>query len=107
MESRVADRQSSAWSVDDSRVTTLKLSGQGIANVARLEQELVTAVADKLRDEHGYELRDFPSADGSEADHEYRLFPAGGIVVHHHPRALMVKLRGVDDGCPRSVHRCE
>jgi hypothetical protein len=77
-------------------VTTLKLSGQGLSDIAGLEQELVTAVADRLRDEHGYQLGDSPSGGGSKADHEYRLLPAGGIVVHHHPRALMVKLRGVD-----------
>jgi hypothetical protein len=76
-------------------VTTLKLSAPETVDLAELEQEVVTAVADRLRDEHGYEIRDAAAASGPNAGREYRLDRDGAIVVHRDRDALTVKLRGV------------
>jgi hypothetical protein len=78
-------------------MTTLTLSIPELVDTAALERELVTALADRLRDEHGHRLsseaRAMNSADGA---HDYQLTPDGAIVVDRGPRTLAVKLRGVD-----------
>ncbi len=76
-------------------VTTLKVSVPPTVDVTELERELVTAVADRLRDDHGCALTDEINATASGAS-EYVLRPAGGIVVKREPGALKVKLKGVD-----------
>lgn len=65
-------------------------------DVDALEDEVVTAIADRLRDEHGYELRDAVSSGDADAEREYALLPSGGITVRRRTGGLVVKLRGVD-----------
>lgn len=64
-------------------------------NVGDLVREIVTAVADRLRDDHGYRLQ-APSAAASATRIEYPLHPAGRIAIDRKPGALKVKLHGVD-----------
>lgn len=64
-------------------------------DVNELEQEIVTAVADRLRDDHGYELVAAVRASASGTGNEYPLHPASSIVVDQEPGALRVKLQGV------------
>jgi hypothetical protein len=60
-------------------MTTLTVNILETVDRAELEQDLVTAVVDMIRDEH-----------------DYTFVPEGGIVVRHHDGALKVTLRGVD-----------
>lgn len=60
-----------------------------------LERELVTAVADRLRDDHGYRLAAQGPTGASAARTEYLMDPAGKVVVDKGPGALNVKLRGL------------
>ena len=60
-----------------------------------LECEIVTAVADKLRDDHGFDLVGGVRASASGTGNEYPLHPAGSIVVDREPGALRVKLHAV------------
>ena len=76
-------------------MTSLTVSVPETVDVTELEQELVTAVADRLRDDHGCQLTAEVKATASGAT-EYPLRPAGGIVVKRQPGALKVKLKGVD-----------
>ena len=76
-------------------VTSLTVAVPETVDVIELEREIVTAVADRLRDDHGYELVAEAGAGGSETRNEYRLHPAGSIVVDGEPGALEVKLHGV------------
>ncbi len=64
-------------------------------DVTELERELVTAVADRLRDDHGYELMTEVRASASATSNEYPLRPTSSIVVAKKPGALRVKLKGV------------
>ena len=76
-------------------MTTMLINTAEGADNGALEDELVTAMADRLRDEHGYELG-VERGDQAGAEHEYPLSPSGGIVVRHRDGTLTVKLRGVD-----------
>ena len=60
-----------------------------------LECEIVTAVADKLRDDHGFDLAAEVRASASGTGNEYPLHPAGSIVVDRELGALRVKLHSV------------
>ncbi|WP_156689850.1 hypothetical protein [Mycobacterium sp. Marseille-P9652] len=75
-------------------MTSLKVSVPDTVDAAELERELLTAVADRLRDDHGCALTEEvrPTASGAN---EYLLRPAGGILIDRTPGALHVKLRGV------------
>ena len=79
-------------------MTRLTLNIPGMVDSAALERELVTALADRLRDERGCRLA--TSADAVEVassdEHVYQLTPAGSIVVERRPEELVVQLRGVD-----------
>jgi hypothetical protein len=79
-------------------MTTLTLSIPEMVDSAALEHELVTALADRLRDEHGRRLSSEAKAMNPEAAgaHDYQLTPDGAIVVERRPQTLAVKLRGVD-----------
>jgi len=63
--------------------------------VKELESEIVTAVADRLRDDHGYELVAKAGAGDSGTRNEHALHPAGSIIVDSKPGALRVELHGV------------
>ncbi len=77
------------------QVTSLTVTVPETVDVKELEDEIVTAVADRLRDDHGYELAAAVSASASATGNEYPLHPAGSIVVDQEPGALSVKLHGV------------
>ena len=77
-------------------VTTLTVTVPETVDAGELERELVTAMADRLRDDHGYELSANVSAGASETVNEYPLKPTGSIVVDISPGALRAKLRGLD-----------
>jgi len=64
-------------------------------DVTELECEIVTAVADKLRDDHGFDLAAEVRASASGTGNEYPLHPAGSIVVDRELGALRVKLHSV------------
>jgi hypothetical protein len=64
-------------------------------DVKELEDEIVTAVADRLRDDRGYEVVVAVSASASGTGNEYPLHPAGSIVVDQEPGVPRVKLQGV------------
>jgi hypothetical protein len=65
-------------------------------NVRELEREIVTAVADRLRDDHGYQLSAEVRTDASGTRNEYPMNPASRIVIDRKPGALKVKLHGVN-----------
>ncbi|AQT79154.1 hypothetical protein B1R94_07520 [Mycolicibacterium litorale] len=72
-------------------MATLKVRVPATVDVTALQSEIVTALADRLRDDHGYSLV------GNSADSgEYRLAPSGSIVVRSQGDVVTVKLRGVD-----------
>ncbi|MDR3663752.1 hypothetical protein [Mycobacterium sp.] len=77
------------------QVTSLTVTVPETVDVKELESEIVTAVADRLRDDHGYELVAEAGAGGSETRNEHLLHPAGSIVVDSKPGALKGKLHGV------------
>ncbi len=52
-------------------------------------------MADRLKDDHGYELVAEAVAGGSETRNEHPLRPASSIAVDSKPGALKVKLHGV------------
>ena len=64
-------------------------------DVTELECEIVTAVADRLRDDHGFDFSAEVMASASGTGNEYPLHPAGNIVVDREPGALRVKLHAV------------
>lgn len=76
-------------------MTSLTLTLPETVDVNELESEIVTAVADRLRDDHGYQLMAEvrPSASGTAT--EYPLHPTSSIVADRKPGALTVKLKGV------------
>ena len=76
-------------------VTTLILTVPDTVDVKELEHEIVTAMADRLRDDHGYELVADVSASSSGSRNEYPLRPTGSIIVDVKPGALNVNLHGV------------
>jgi hypothetical protein len=77
-------------------VTSLTVTLPETVDVRELEHEIVTAVADRLRDDHGYELMAEVRADASGTENEYPLHPTSSIVVEKKPGALRVKLKGVN-----------
>jgi hypothetical protein len=77
------------------RVTSLTVTVPETVDVEELESEILTAVADRLRDDLGYELVAEAEAGGSGTHNEHPLHPAGSIVVDRKPGALKVKLHGV------------
>lgn len=76
-------------------MTSLTVTLPETVDVTELERELVTAVADRLRDDHGYELMTEVRASASGTSNEYPLRPTSSIVVAKKPGALRVKLKGV------------
>ncbi len=76
-------------------VTSLTVTLPEIVDVMELEHEIVTALTDRLRDDHGYELVAGMSANASGTANEYPLHPAGRIVVEQERGELRVKLHGV------------
>jgi len=76
-------------------VTSLTVTVPETVDVTELEREVVTAVADRLRDDHGYDLVTEVRARASGTANEYPLHPAGSIIVDREPGALRVKLHGV------------
>ncbi len=77
-------------------VTMLKLTVPATVDIGELEHEIVTAVADRLRDDHGYELIAEARPRASETANTYRLHPTGSIVVDKDRGVLEVKLRGIN-----------
>ncbi len=65
-------------------------------DAGELERELVTAVADRLRDDHGYRLVAESPRAASAARTEYPMDPTGKVVVDKKPGALRVGLRGLE-----------
>jgi hypothetical protein len=78
------------------QVTSLTATVPETVDVKELESEIVTAVADRLRDDHGYELVAEAGAGDSGTRHEHALHPAGSIIVDKKPGALKVELHGVE-----------
>jgi hypothetical protein len=78
------------------RVTSMTVTLPETTNVRELESELVTAVADRLRDDHGYQLAAEVRRDASGTRNDYPMNPAGRIVVDKRPGKLKIKLHGVD-----------
>ncbi len=76
-------------------MTVLTLTLPETIDVEEFESETVTAVADRLRDDHGYELAAEPRTADSGTRSEHPLNPAGSIVVDREPGALKIKLNGV------------
>lgn len=76
-------------------VTSLTVTVPETVDAKELESEIVTALVDRLRDDHGYELVAEAGAGGSETRNEHPLHPAGSIVVDGEPGALKVELDGV------------
>ncbi len=77
------------------QVSSLTVTVPDTVDVTELEREIVTAVADRLRDDHGYDLLTEVRANASGTANEYRLHPGGSIIVDREPGALKVKLHGV------------
>src|SRR5579875_769848 len=77
------------------QMSSLKVAVPGTVDVNELEHEIVTALADRLRDDHGYELVAAVSANASGTGNEYPMRPAGSIAVEQEPGVLRVKLQGV------------
>jgi hypothetical protein len=85
------------------QVTSLTVIMRETVDVAELESEIVTAVADRLRDDHGYELVAAAGAGGPGTGNEHPWHPAGSIVVAREPGALKVRLHGVQVDAPDLV----
>ncbi len=77
------------------QVISLTVTLPETVDAQEIEDEIVTALADRLRDDHGYELVAGMSASVSGTGNEYPLRPSSSIVIEKEPRALRVKLRGV------------
>lgn len=87
------DAQSRSTSI--AQVISLTVTLPETVDAHEIEDEIVTALADRLRDDHGYELVAGVSASISGTGNEYPLHPSSSIVIEKEPRALRVKLRGV------------
>jgi len=77
------------------QVTILTLTLPETVDVADFEGEIVTAIADRLRDDHGYQLAAETPTAGSGTRSEHPLHPAGSIVIDRKPGELKIKLDGV------------
>ncbi len=75
--------------------TRLMITVPDTVDAAELEGEIVTAVADRLRDDQGYELPAAGYADARGRGHEYHLHPDGRILVTSAPGTLTVSLHGI------------
>ncbi len=75
--------------------TLLMIAVPDTVDAAELEGEIVTAVADRLRDDQGYELPAAGCADARGLRHEYHLRPGGSILISSAPGTLMVRLHDV------------
>lgn len=75
-------------------MTMLTITVPATVDLADLEQQTVSALADRLRDDHGCELTDL-RPHTSEWGNEYRLAPTGRIVVDNHQNKLTVRLHGL------------
>lgn len=75
-------------------MTVLTLTVPKTVDASVLEHEIITGLADRLRDDHGYELRSTNS--GGDSGTQYPLHPGGSIVVDSQRGRLKVKLHGVD-----------
>jgi hypothetical protein len=58
------------------------------------EEEVVTAISDRLRDERGFKRTG--SLDDRDSQRAYELAPSGAIVVMTQGRQLTVRLREID-----------
>ena len=76
-------------------VISLTVTVPETVDVTEFECEIVTAVADRLRDDHGFDFSAEVMASASGTGNEYPLHPAGNIVVDREPGALRVKLHAV------------
>ena len=81
------------------QVTSLTVIMRETVDVAELESEIVTAVADRLRDDHGHVVA-AAGAGGPGTGNEHPWHPAGSIVVAREPGALKVRLHGVQVDAP-------
>ena len=70
------------------QVTDLTVTLPEAVDVEELEHEIVTAVADRLRDDHGDELMAEVRASASGTASEYPLHPTSSILVDKKPGAL-------------------
>jgi hypothetical protein len=77
------------------QVTVLTLTLPETIDVEEFESEIITAVADRLRDDHGYQLVTEPRTADWGTRGEHPLNPTGSIVVDREPGALKIKLKGV------------
>ncbi len=76
-------------------MTTMTMRLPDTADPAEFEEEVVTALSDRLRDEHGYERTSGPTGSG-DSEHHFRLAPTGAIVVVQRQGRLTVRLREID-----------
>ena len=83
-------------------MTSLTVIMPETVDVTELESEIVTAVADRLRDDHGHVVA-AAGAGGPGTGNEHPLHPAGSIVVDREPGALKVRLHGVQVDAPDLV----
>ena len=77
-------------------VTTMTVTVPAGIDAGELERELVTAVADRLRDDHGYRLTTKRPTGAAAARTEYPMNPSGKVVVDKKRGALRVGLRGLE-----------
>jgi len=77
------------------QVISLTVTVPETVDVTEFEREIVTAMADRLRDDHGLDLAEEVMASASGTGNEYPLHPAGSIIVDRDPGALRVKLHAV------------
>jgi len=78
------------------QATSLTVIVPETLDVGELESEIVTALADRLRDDRGYELVAAARIGGSGPRNQHPLHPAGSIIVDRTPGVLKVKLQSVD-----------
>jgi hypothetical protein len=78
-------------------VTALKVEIPTTVDVTELEEEIVTALGERLRDDHGYKLSEAQSVVVTGGANSYPLQPGGSIVVDKGDDAITVKLRVASD----------
>lgn len=76
-------------------MTSMTVTVPPTVDLQQLERELVTAIADRLRDDYGCRLAAGSTIASAEARNEYPMNPAGKIVIDKKTGALKVKLRGI------------
>lgn len=75
--------------------TRLTITVPDTVDAADLQDEIVTAVADRLRDDQGYELLTGDRVNAGGIGREYRLHPGGSILIDSAPGTLVVRLHDV------------